>query len=217
MAANVAALGAIASWSAASAATRPGKRSATRCSRSPAGRLSRAWSSARTGPPPPRRGSWRRNHQVVRFDRERDDELPDDCAEELIAPGAVAGRRRRAGAGGLQQGRARSRGDPRRRSSCGRERELPVVVDPKFRHIFDVPRRDGVQAERLRAGAPRSGRRCARPTTSGSRRHAPRSAASTCCVTLGEDGMALALRGGASSASPPWRARCTTSPARATP
>lgn len=78
-----------------------------------------------------------RKQQVVRFDRERDDDLPDDCTDELCAS--------------LRASLAEvdvviledyNKGvlTPtviRTAMQVAAERGIPVVVDPKFRHIFE--------------------------------------------------------------------------------
>jgi D-beta-D-heptose 7-phosphate kinase/D-beta-D-heptose 1-phosphate adenosyltransferase len=78
-----------------------------------------------------------RKQQVVRFDRERDDDLPDDCAGELCE-------RLRASLAEvdvviLEDYNKGVLTPPVIRTAleAARERGIPVVVDPKFRHIFE--------------------------------------------------------------------------------
>jgi D-glycero-beta-D-manno-heptose-7-phosphate kinase len=78
-----------------------------------------------------------RTQQVVRFDRERDDDLPDDCALEIRD--RVADAIGDADAVVLED---YNKGvlSPlviRAALDLAAERGLPVIVDPKFRHIFE--------------------------------------------------------------------------------
>ncbi|MBW3627805.1 MAG: D-glycero-beta-D-manno-heptose-7-phosphate kinase [Gemmatimonadetes bacterium] len=78
-----------------------------------------------------------RTQQLVRFDRERDDDLPDDCAAELRE--RVAQSVRDADAVVLED---YNKGvlSPlviRAALDLAEEKGIPVVVDPKFRHIFE--------------------------------------------------------------------------------
>jgi rfaE bifunctional protein kinase chain/domain len=78
-----------------------------------------------------------RRQQVVRFDRERDDDLPEDCAGELCERLAEA----------ISSADALVLEDYnkgvltptviRTALRLAAERQIPVVVDPKFRHIFE--------------------------------------------------------------------------------
>jgi rfaE bifunctional protein kinase chain/domain len=78
-----------------------------------------------------------RTQQVVRFDRERDDDLPDDCALELRDRVAEAVAEADAvvledyNKGVLSPLVIRAALD------LAEERGVPVIVDPKFRHIFE--------------------------------------------------------------------------------
>jgi rfaE bifunctional protein kinase chain/domain len=78
-----------------------------------------------------------RKQQVVRFDRENDEDLPDDCAEELCAvlvdslAGADVLVLEDYNKGVLSPAVIRT-------ALAGAESAgVPVVVDPKFRHIFE--------------------------------------------------------------------------------
>lgn len=78
-----------------------------------------------------------RHQQVVRFDRERDDDLPDDCVDELC-------RALRAGIGEAQvlvlEDYNKGVLAPvviRTALGLAQEAGIPVVVDPKFRHFFE--------------------------------------------------------------------------------
>lgn len=78
-----------------------------------------------------------RKQQVVRFDHERDDDLPEDCAEELCA---VASESFAEADVVVLEDYNKGVLSPRviRTSlALAAERGLPVVVDPKFRHIFE--------------------------------------------------------------------------------
>ena len=78
-----------------------------------------------------------RKHQVVRFDRERDDDLPDDCAGELCAlvresvAGADALVLEDYNKGVLVPSVIRTA------LRAAEEAGIPSVVDPKFRHFWD--------------------------------------------------------------------------------
>ena len=78
-----------------------------------------------------------RKQQVVRFDRERDDDLSDECAGELCE------RLRESLAGAdvviLEDYNKGVLTPPVIRTALevAAERGIPVVVDPKFRHIFE--------------------------------------------------------------------------------
>jgi len=78
-----------------------------------------------------------RNHQVVRFDREREDDLPDDCVDELCAliresvAGADALVLEDYDKGVLVPSVIRTALD------AAAEAGIPSVVDPKFRHFWD--------------------------------------------------------------------------------
>lgn len=78
-----------------------------------------------------------RKQQVVRFDREQAGDLPADCAEEICA------RLEEVTAGAdvlILEDYNKGVLAPsviRRAMGLAEERSIPVVVDPKFRHIFD--------------------------------------------------------------------------------
>lgn len=78
-----------------------------------------------------------RKHQVVRFDREREDDLPDDCVEELVA--SLREALVSVDALVLEDYNKGVLSPPVIRAALelAAERGLPVVVDPKFRHIFE--------------------------------------------------------------------------------
>ena len=98
-----------------------------------------------------------------------------------------------------------------------REREIPVVVDPKFRHVFEYRGATVFKPNALEVGRTRWERRSAPATTAGSRRRASASAATTSCSPSARRGWRCAAATGAPSACRRWRARSSTSPARATP
>lgn len=78
-----------------------------------------------------------RQQQVVRFDRERDDDLPDDVARALIS--SIRDSARAADAIILEDYNkgVLSPAVIHAALEVARERQIPVVVDPKFRHIFE--------------------------------------------------------------------------------
>lgn len=78
-----------------------------------------------------------RKHQVVRFDRERDDDLPEDCVAELIA--CLERSLGEVDALVLEDYNKGVLSPPVIRAALdlAAKRGLPVVVDPKFRHIFE--------------------------------------------------------------------------------
>jgi rfaE bifunctional protein kinase chain/domain len=78
-----------------------------------------------------------RKHQVVRFDRENDSDLPDDCAEELC--GVLLESIARADVIVLEDYNKGVLAPPviRAALTAAEQAGVPVVVDPKFRHIFE--------------------------------------------------------------------------------
>jgi D-glycero-beta-D-manno-heptose-7-phosphate kinase len=78
-----------------------------------------------------------RRQQVVRFDRERDDDLPDDCVEEICRALAEC-----VGGADVVVLEDYNKGvlTPaviRTALRLADEAGIPVVVDPKFRHVFE--------------------------------------------------------------------------------
>jgi bifunctional ADP-heptose synthase (sugar kinase/adenylyltransferase) len=156
-----------------------------------------------------------RQQQVVRFDRERDDDLPDECAAELCehVRAAVAA----CDALVLEDynkgvlGPAVIHTALEAADAAG----IPSVVDPKFRNFFGF-----YGATVFKPNAVELGTAMASPVRAGDDdwlenariRPAPPTSSSPWART----GWRSAPRGAARSASPPWRARCTTFPARAT-
>jgi D-beta-D-heptose 7-phosphate kinase/D-beta-D-heptose 1-phosphate adenosyltransferase len=78
-----------------------------------------------------------RRHQVVRFDRELDEDLPEDCVAELV--GCLERTLAEADALVLEDYNKGVLSPPviRAALALAAERGLPVVVDPKFRHIYE--------------------------------------------------------------------------------
>ncbi|CAA9321814.1 MAG: ADP-heptose synthase / D-glycero-beta-D-manno-heptose 7-phosphate kinase [uncultured Gemmatimonadetes bacterium] len=138
-----------------------------------------------------------RQQQVVRFDRERDDDLPDECAAELCehVRAAVAASHALVledyNKGVLVPSVIRTALD------AAAEAGIPSVVDPKFRNFFafrgaTVFKPNAVELGTAMGGPVRAGDddwlEHARTTTGGEH----------LLLTLGEDGMALRSPGGSS-------------------
>ena len=78
-----------------------------------------------------------RSQQVVRVDEEEDDDLEWRRRRPFAGCRARAvDRRRRARAGGLQQGRARAARHRSARCTPRARKGIPIVVDPKYRNFF---------------------------------------------------------------------------------
>jgi D-beta-D-heptose 7-phosphate kinase/D-beta-D-heptose 1-phosphate adenosyltransferase len=138
-----------------------------------------------------------RHQQVVRFDRERDDDLPADCVEELVrhVREAVAGADALVledyNKGVLVPAVIRAALD------AARDAGIPSVVDPKFRNFFayggaTVFKPNAVELGTAMGTALRAG-------DDEWLEHARVTAGAThLLLTLGEDGMALRSEGGGS-------------------
>ncbi|HYW06447.1 MAG TPA: PfkB family carbohydrate kinase [Longimicrobium sp.] len=138
-----------------------------------------------------------RHQQVVRFDRERDDDLPDECVEELVrhVREAVAGADALVledyNKGVLVPAVIRAALD------AARDAGIPSVVDPKFRNFFayggaTVFKPNAVELGTAMGTALRAG-------DDEWLEHARIAAGAThLLLTLGEDGMALRSEGGGS-------------------
>jgi D-beta-D-heptose 7-phosphate kinase/D-beta-D-heptose 1-phosphate adenosyltransferase len=138
-----------------------------------------------------------RHQQVVRFDRERDDDLPADCVEELVrhvreaVTGADALVLEDYNKGVLVPAVIRAALD------AARDAGIPSVVDPKFRNFFayggaTVFKPNAVELGTAMGTALRAG-------DDEWLEHARVTAGAThLLLTLGEDGMALRSEGGGS-------------------
>ncbi len=136
-----------------------------------------------------------RHQQVVRFDREREDDLPEDCSQE-IAEAVVAGV---TGAHVLvledyDKG-VLAPAVIRAALRAARDAGIPVVVDPKFRHVFEYRGATVFKPNAFELAAALGMPIRARDDAwlEEARR---RFACENLLVTLGEEGMALCSAGG---------------------
>ena len=131
-----------------------------------------------------------RNQQVVRIDEEREAEVSaEDRAQLAAAACGCAGR----GPGLVFQDYDKGVcSAPLIKPLIGaaKQRGVPIVVDPKFRHFFELFRRDGVQAQpaRIDGGGGFGGGSAAGEALAAIRR---RVGADELLITLGSDGMIL--------------------------
>jgi rfaE bifunctional protein kinase chain/domain len=157
-----------------------------------------------------------RHQQVVRYDRERDDEVAGDVAARLcgLVEEAVAG----ADALVLEDYNKGVLAPAviRAALAAARGAGIPMVVDPKFRNFFAFAGRHGVQAQRGRAERRARGSRSPAGTTAGWRRRARGWGRGTCCSRWARTGWRCAPRAAGRSACLPSPARCSTSRARGT-
>jgi rfaE bifunctional protein kinase chain/domain len=138
-----------------------------------------------------------RKQQVVRFDRERDDDLPDDCASELcgLLPTAIA----EADVLVLEDYNkgVLTPAVIRTALRAAEEQQIPVVVDPKFRHFSEYRGATVFKpnAIELSAALGTPVRAHDDEWLEGAR---TRFGATNLLVTLGEEGMALRSNDGTS-------------------
>lgn len=137
-----------------------------------------------------------RKQQVVRFDREREDDLPADCALELCEAIASAG----AGADVIVlEDYNKGVLAPvviRTALRVAEQARIPVVVDPKFRHVFEY-RGATVFKPNASELAAALGSAVRADDDEWLEEARSRFGCEHLLVTLGEDGMALCSRDGA--------------------
>ena len=156
-----------------------------------------------------------RGQQVVRIDEEVEDAIPDRALDQVLVALDAA----MADADALViEDYNKGLLTPaviERAMALGKKRGVPIVVDPKFKNFFAyrgaaVFKPNRRELEQAMGAALDLAHPDALPTS------LEKLGVHNLLLTLGAEGMVLVTQDGRSPASPRWRARCSTSRARAT-